>query len=121
MVHYKLTPEQDKIKYMKFGPVKAVWASGASRETTYQLDRNRNSHFICFIPRPDVPGREADMNFALQLERNRILQQQVKAQQDAAFWQMYGAMLQQQQSFRPNTPINCTSRTIGGTTYTDCW
>lgn len=54
--------------------VSAVWASGAkvgypSTRACHSLGYNQTFLFT----RPDVPGREIDANFALQLDRNRMM------------------------------------------------
>lgn len=104
-----------------------VWASGARTNINYlTFDLSEGSQFSFTFVRPDVPGREIDGNFAIQLERNRLLQEQVKAQQAQAYWQMYNTMLNQyRQSYTPTTPtsksFNCTSRQVGNNIFTDCY
>ena len=121
-------PEDQKSTIIKVSDAKAVWASGVSRSLKYiNLDRSKFTRFQFTFVRPDVPGREIDVNFALQLERNRILQQQAQAQQDQAFWQMYSTTLNQyRQSYVPAyttgfKSFNCTSRRVGSYVYTDCY
>lgn len=129
-VIYPLPPELKNERYVKTLSTKVVWASGASTSVDFlTLDRDINSDFQFTFYRPDVPGREIDANFALQLERNRILEQQAQAQRNQAFWQMYNAMQNQnRQSYTPTytpppprRPLNCTSRQVGDTVYTDCY
>lgn len=103
-----------------------IWASGARTNIKYlTFDLSGGSQFYFTFVRPDIPGREIDANFAIQLERNRLLQEQVKAQQAQVYWQMYNTMLNQyRQSYIPPTPtsksFNCTSRQVGNYIYTDC-
>lgn len=125
---YNILPEARNAQSLKVQGVKVVWASGVSTSVDHLiLDRGKGSNFHFTFSRPDVPGRELDANFALQLERNRILQQQAQAQQGQAFWQMYNSMLNQyRQTYVPTyTPtsksFNCTSRQVGSYVYTDCY
>ena len=109
---------------IKVSDAKAVWASGVSRGLQYiALDRSKYRNFQFTFNRPDVPGREIDVNFALQLERNQILQQQAQAQKDQVFFQMLN---QYRQTYVPTyTPtsksFHCTSNRIGSYVYTDCY
>lgn len=120
---YPITPQDSERGYMLLRGTTVVWASGASasvQSLKADLSQGNNFHFI-FI-RPDVPGREVDLNFALQVERNRILQQQAEAQRDQAFWQMYNAIFTQYQKTIPTyNRTNCTSNIIGNSIYTTCY
>jgi len=125
---YNIRPEDKDQRFLKIPGTKVVWATGVSTEVqSLTVDRNKGSRFHFVFVRPDVPGRQIDVNFAVQLERNRILQQQAEAQQDQAFWQMYNTMLNQyRQSYVPTysptfKSFNCTSRQVGNYIYTDCY
>lgn len=120
---YPISPQDRERGYVSLSPTKVVWVSGASGTVQSQiaeLSKGANFHFV-FI-RPDVPGRDVDMNFAVQLERNRILQEQANAQRDQAFWQMYNAVFNQYQKSTPTyNRTNCTSNVIGNSIYTTCY
>lgn len=90
----------------------AVWASGARAEVS-SLNACRSVGWIqsyVFV-RPDVPGREVDMNFALQLQRNGIMQQQVD---NAAAQNAINAK-------RKAAPKNCTTVFSGYVANTTCY
>jgi hypothetical protein len=60
----------------------AIWASGAKAEvSSLSLCKNVGWSQRYLFTRPDTAGREIDMNYALQLERNGIMQQQLRQQQ----------------------------------------
>lgn len=94
------------------------WASGASANVP-----NLTANLIQFglsqqftFQRSDVPGRETDMQFALELQKLAIMRQQAQAQQDQAFYQLLQAT---KPVVRPTT--NCTSTVIGNTVQTNCY
>ena len=73
---YPITPQDRERGYMLLKGTSVVWASGASasvKSLRADLSQGNNFHFI-FI-RPDVPGIEVDLDFALQVEWDRILRQ----------------------------------------------
>jgi hypothetical protein len=120
---YPISPQDKARGYVSLSPTKVVWASGASatvQSRIAELSKGTNFHLV--FMRPDVPGRDVDLNFALQLERNRILQEQANAQRDQAFWQMYNAVFNQYQKSAPTyNRTNCTSNVIGNNIYTTCY
>ena len=78
---------------------------------------------ISFIRPTGVPGRELDMQFAIEIERNAALRQQAaaqsqqaQAQTDAAFIQAWGAI----NAAKTSNKINCTTRQVGSSVYTSC-
>ena len=74
---YNISPEEKNKRYLKLQGPRVVLASGVSTSIdSLTLDRGTGSGFHFTFSRQDAPGRELDANFALQLERNRILQQQ---------------------------------------------
>ena len=101
------------------------WASGASANVpnlTANLTQFGFSQQFTF-QRPDLPGRETDMQFALELQKLAIMRQQAqaqsqqaRAQQDQAFYQLLQAT---KPVVRPTT--NCTSTVIGNTVQTNCY
>lgn len=110
----------------------AKWASGAQAALPDQqiCPPQGLAHRFLFV-RPDVPGRDVDMHFALELERNRILQEQADAARRAAEAQRQRAenerrrieedRRRQAEAARQGTkPTTCTSTTQGNTTTTTC-
>jgi len=91
----------------KFKGTSVKWASGATASIA-SLDacasNGWNQHYT-FI-RPDVPGRDVDMNFALQLQRNNIMQQQ--------------NAIQAMQALTPPKPVVCNTVPWGFGTRTVC-
>lgn len=97
------------------------WASGAEagiESMTLCAGQGYTQQYT--FSRPDVAGRDIDMNYALQLQRNNIMRQQANAAQTAN-------TLQFLQTLNPPMPqipqpLNCTSRrTSNNTVQTDCW
>lgn len=89
------------------------WASGANASIAFLsacANVGRNQRFV-FV-RPDGPGREIDANFALQSQRNNIMQQQVDAQ-NSPFIPMPLIQIPQQR--------NCTTRQVGDRLITNCY
>lgn len=91
------------------------WASGATAEITHLnvcKAQGTQQHYV--FSRPDVPGRDIDANFALQLQRNGILQSQANAANTAA-------TLQLMQTLQPTRPqMNCQSYRAGIMVNTTC-
>lgn len=83
------------------------WASGAVAEVSSLnacSSTGRRQEFM-FI-RPDVPGRDIDMNYALQRDRNQIMRRQADA---AAL-----------NATKPPKPMNCSSFVTGNVINTHC-
>lgn len=120
---YPISPKDRERGHVVLSATKVVWASGASATVQSQIaELRKGTNFQFIFVRPDVPGRDVDMNFALQLERNQILQAQAEAQRDQAFWQMYNATFSQYQKSMPQyNRTNCTSNVIGNSIYTTCY
>ena len=92
-LNYKILPDEKNKRYLKVRVAKVIWASGVSASIdSLTLDREEGASFFYTFFRPDVPGREIDVNFALQLERNKLLQQQTEAQKSQSFWQMINVL-----------------------------
>src|SRR3989338_4274059 len=65
---YNILPEAKNEKSLNVQGAKVIWASGVSTSVDHLiLDRGKGSYFHFTFSRPDVPGRELDVNFALQL------------------------------------------------------
>lgn len=84
--------------------LEAKWASGvtASIDSLNVCASSGHQQRFTFV-RPDVPGREIDANFALQSQRNQIMQNANTIQQMNA-----------------TKPTRCTSRQVGFTVQTVC-
>jgi hypothetical protein len=104
------------------------WASGAEASIAYltMCPATGYSQQYTFI-RPDTPGREIDLNYALQLQRNAIMGAQVAAQQRAAAAAAASAEAQRQatqaqilRSLQPPQQINCESYRTGAYVNTTC-
>ena len=131
-LQYQLSDDDRRqgVKLLQGTSVK--WASGASANvpnlTANLTQFGLTQHFT--FQRPDVPGRETDMQFALELQKLAIMRQQAqaqslqaqaqaqqaKAQQDQAFYQLLQTM---RPTVRPTT--NCTSTVIGSIVQTNCY
>src|SRR5437867_9972665 len=107
-LQYKITDEDKNRGYAILRGTSVQWASSAKANiSTLRADLGigYNQQFI--FNRPDnVPGREADVRFALELEKLAVMRRQAQAQEDQAFWQMYNAVNQQ---YQRQQPVNCTS------------
>lgn len=102
---------------MNTRPMSVKWASGATAGISYlTLCANKGmvQHYV--FSRPDVPGRDTDLNYALEVERNRIM----RAQAAAAIMQATTPPPQPIRVYTPPQTIHCTSSTFGGTTTTNC-
>lgn len=101
-------------------PAMVRWPSGAEVRVSNIVacgNIGLNQQFV-FV-RPDgLPGREIDALFALQLQQNALLAAQVRAQQDAAFWQTYAATAALTKTRQ--SQLTCTSNVIGANVYTTC-
>lgn len=101
-------------------PSTVRWASGAEASIPgLQVcpQQGREQQFVFARP-TGLPGRELDVQVAIQSLQNQLTQQLVAAEQDAAFWQLYGALIQQNRAAQQT--LNCTSNVIGQTVFTSC-
>lgn len=121
-LNYQIREEDRKRGYMMLQGPTVRWASGASasiRSIKADLSTGTNKQFT--FMRPDnVPGRDADVRFALELEKLALMRRQLQAQEDQAFWQMYNAISQQFQHIQPAIR-NCTSTLMGSIVSTTCY
>lgn len=118
---YEATEDMRRGGCMKIKGVTVRWASGAQASTPY-LDvcakrPARNFVYALTFQRPNVPGREFDVNVALQIERNEILARQAQAQEDTATFQALMSINQQNAAKRS---ITCQSRQVGNSVETTC-
>lgn len=97
------------------------WASGATASTggvmTACKATGTQQHYN-FV-RPDVPGRDIDVNYALQRQRNAIM-----AQQNALMIQALTPKPQppafQVPIYQAPQPVHCQSYRLGNTVQTNC-
>ena len=133
-LYYKVREEDKKRGQITLQGISVQWASGATAIATSivaDLSKGLSQQFT-FIRPANVAGREADVQFALELERLRLAQQQVDAQRAALGWQQYQNSMNQlnqvnQQIYQQpqnlpmqNLPINCISSPVGNTIVTNC-
>ena len=117
-LQYQVTDDDRKRGTKLLQGTSVKWASGASANVpslTANINQFGFSQQFTF-QRPDIPGRETDMQFALELQKLAIMRQQAQAQQDQAFYQLLQAT---KPVVRPTT--NCTSTVIGNTVQTNCY
>ena len=98
----------------------AVWASGARAQISYlELCASRGMVQNYVYGRPDVPGREIDANFALQLQRNAIMRQQANSAATANYLMLLNANRPAPPSFPQQT--NCRTVYSGNVANTQCY
>lgn len=121
-LNYQIREEDRKRGYMTLQDPTVRWASGASASIpSLKADLSIGTNQQFTFMRPDnVPGREADVRFALELEKLALMRRQLQAQEDQAFWQMYNAINQQFQYSQPAIR-NCTSTLMGNIVNTTCY
>ena len=118
---YTPTKEMQRGGCMKTKGVTVRWASGAQasipllKTCASHPARNFVSEFT--FQRPDVPGRAFDVNVALAIERNEILAEQARAQEDQATIQALMTISQQNAA---RQSITCQSQQVGNTVQTTC-
>ena len=108
-------------------PLTIVWVSGAKQESAVNLCPNIGWSQVYTANRGYGPGMDVDANYALQLQRNSIMQQQASQQAYQTYLQQQQLNTQQQQLqqqqmqnlYRPS--VNCTSRAYGNTVNTNCY
>lgn len=102
--------------------VTAVWLSGATATSEVKFC-NGPGHYAISLIRPDVPGREVDMEYAqlltlqanqaaAQAEADRKAARAAIVQRQADIWQAYLS--------KDNKRTNCTSSVIGNQIHTTC-
>ena len=95
------------------------WASGAQAGIEFMTlcaSQGYTQHYT--FARPDVAGRDIDMNYALQLQRNNIMRQQANAAQTANTLQYLSTLNPPIQPIPQ--PIDCVSHRSGTVTRTEC-
>lgn len=78
-------------------PLSVRWSSGAeaSIQNLQACPTNGYNQQFSFIRPSNIPGREFDVQFALERERIALMQQQLNAQQTTALSSLFQAMNQQ--------------------------
>ena len=123
---YSVSKEDKARGYMSLTGITARWVSGASASIsslTANLSQGLRQSYS--FQRPDVPGSDVDANYALQLQRNAILEEQAAAQRSQAAAAAYANMLRQQQIQQQRQqqtlmPRNCNSYVYGNQIQTTC-
>ena len=121
---YNITPQDRQRGYMLLQSTEVKWVSGATakiEQLRANLSTGTNQQFTFMRP-TGIEGLETDAKFGLEVQKLRVMEQQLQAQQSANYWQMYNAISNQQKSSSTvNLKTNCSSRVIGSTVYTDCY
>lgn len=95
------------------------WASGAQAAIGFMtLCASQGYTQNYTFARPDVAGREIDMNYALQVQRNNIMRQQANAAQTANTLQYLNTLNPPMPLIPP--PIDCVSQRMGTVIRTEC-
>lgn len=107
--------------------IQAIWVSGASAavdRSTFQLSHGLHQAIAFDRPR-DAPHYDIDANYALEIEKNHIQQQQARqAEVQATIDQFGNAVAAANAAYTnppPRTSVNCTTNRIGNTSYTNCF
>ncbi|MBU1233292.1 MAG: hypothetical protein KKD01_01280 [Proteobacteria bacterium] len=105
--------------------VRVEWISGATAKVDdFRAYIATGKYQELTFKRPSgIPGMEQDAMFGLEVQKVRLMQQQVQAQQSANRIQAYQSINTMIQNATPNNvniKTNCTSRVVGSTIYTDC-
>lgn len=121
-LYYRIRDEDRERGHLALQGTQVRWASGASANVpSLRADLSRGTnHWFTFVRPENVPGREADLRFALELEKLELMRRQADAQAAQAYWQMYNAINQQYQQ-QQRSFTNCTSRLRGNTIDTTCY
>lgn len=83
------------------------WASGVTASLPSLNACSSGGYRQKFVyVRPDAPGREIDANYALQLQRNQIMQN--------------ANAIQQMNASKASSPVKCISQQVGNTIQTRC-
>jgi len=119
-LYYNITPQNRQVGYMKLEETQVKWVSGASakiNDLTAYLATGPYQQFLFMRPE-GLAGLETDAKFGLEVQKLRLMQQQVQAQQEGNMWQAYNAMSSQNSTV--NLKTDCTSNVVGGTVFTNC-
>ena len=115
-ITYKIS-DQDKARgYMTLKGVTAFWVSGVSSSIpTISANLQNGLHQRFNFERPrDAPNYSVDANYALDLEKNRLLRAQVDAIENIT-------VTVDQSEPAPTLRTHCTTNHIAQTAYTNCY
>jgi hypothetical protein len=121
-LRYKVSDEDRARGYKLLRGITAYWVSGASSSVNSiksDLEKGLHQNFTFERPR-SLPNYEVDANYAINLEKNRILRVQAEATRAQAEAAALQAEALQQALQAPPRGTHCTTRNIGNTVYTDC-
>lgn len=134
ILQYTVSKEDKERGYKVLAGTSVRWASGATAEEnslTADLKRYGYSQQFTFQRPENVPGRETDERFSLELNRTRAIERQASAQEEQAAAQQRQAAAQEARAraeqykidFPTNisSPTNCTSTVFGNTVNTSCY
>lgn len=127
-LQYQVSKEDKKQGYKTLLGTSVRWASGATAEVSFltaDLKRYGLSQLYTFQRPDEVPGRETDVRFSLELYRTQAIQRQAAAHEELAAAQRRQAKAQEDRArterYKTNSPTNCTSTMSGNTVYTSCY
>jgi hypothetical protein len=127
-LQYKITAQDKANGYMTVRGVTAYWVSGASSSVNaINVNLQNGLHQNIRFERPrDFPAYDTDANYALNLEKNRILRAQAEAQETQAGIATFNNAVAAANAAYANAPppnlgTHCTTRYLGNTAYTDCY
>jgi len=118
---YDVSWDDRKNGYKILQGTQVKWVSGATakiEQLKAYLDSFTTYRQFTFMRPEGIAGSETDAKFGLEVQKIRLMQEQVQAQQDANLWQIYSTIANQNQII--NLQTNCTTNVIGGTVFTKC-
>ena len=140
-LYYTIAPEDQDRGYIVLQPASVRWISGASASTnsiTVDLSKGANQTFT-FIRPKKAKELDTDIQFFLELRRQKIMQEKADAQdRENASRAIYYALQQNQmqnehrqkmqelqnlqslQMMQQHRPYHCTTRQSGRNLVTDC-
>ncbi len=114
-LEYNASEDFKKGGCMMLRPPMVRWASGAeaSVQSLQACASTGYEQGFVFLRPTGLPGRELDVQFSLERERIRIMNEQNAIQ-------LFNALNQQNRPIITQTPVNCESQVIGNNIYTNC-
>jgi hypothetical protein len=115
-ITYKITDQDRARGSMTLKGVTAFWVSGVSSSIptiNASLANGLHQHFNFERPR-DAPGYSIDANYALDIEKTRLMKQQVDAIENIT-------VTVDQSTPAPTLRTHCTTNHIGQMAYTNCF
>lgn len=110
---------QSPDKCMNLQPITVRWASGAEASISSLRSCTSAGYLqqFSFVRPKEYPGRELDVQFAMQQQQFALMQQQAAAQERAM---LFNYLLQQNSAPPQSISLSCQSREVNGTVFTDC-